>query len=189
MKTVYDTLVNDLGMSDVDARIREYRMKNFIMLLKILLSLGVIFFFLGEFFPFVLVNLILIFSRDAFGGIHFKKALYCFLLSLSLALGIVYGSYLDFPIIFKVGIYIFVTICWYKFVPKGTSMFPIRKEEVRKRKRYVALFIIVIACIPTFLLPDRYANIILLSLFANILLVLPITYKIFGVQEERKKAI
>lgn len=113
-------------------------------------------------------------------GIHAKKSIDCWISSTIMFIGFPYISKLliiPFPIHIIISFILFILLLLY--APADTYKRPIIKKKKRIMYKTITCFNTLILLIISFLTESSITNLILFGIFAEVLLVNPLTYKIF----------
>ena len=115
-------------------------------------------------------------------GLHAKNSITCLIMSIILFIGGTYLSiYVNIPIILKIILSITCIVLIIIYAPADTEKRPLINEK--KRKRFKILSIIT-SLIITFLIVyfnDNYlSNFMLIGMIESTIMILPITYKLYG---------
>lgn len=115
-------------------------------------------------------------------GLHATKSIYCLITSLIMFIGGVYVcNYLTITFIAKAIICVICLICIFKYAPADTYKRPIIKAS--KRKRYKIISFIsgsVLSILILYYNKDIISNYLLIGMIESIIMILPVTYKIFN---------
>lgn len=115
-------------------------------------------------------------------GLHATKSIYCLITSIIMFIGGVYiCDYLTIPFIVKALICVICLICILKYAPADTYKRPIIKTS--KRKRYKIISFIsgsILSILILYYNKDIISNYLLVGMIESIIMILPITYKIFN---------
>ena len=114
-------------------------------------------------------------------GIHASKSSYCLISSLILFVG---GAFICKHIIVSKIIMLIISvlcnICIFIYAPADTYKRPLINAKKRKRFKILSSLIAIVYTILIFMLYEHYiANYLLIGMLIEVLMILPITYKIF----------
>lgn len=123
-------------------------------------------------------------------GLHAKNSTNCFIMSAILFIGGTYlAIYIDIPIILKIILSITCIVLIIIYAPADTEKRPL--INVKKRKRFKILSTIT-SLIITFLIiyfNDKYiSNFMLIGMIESTIMILPITYKLYGLPYNNYKS-
>lgn len=115
-------------------------------------------------------------------GMHSKKSSHCLIMSLIFFIGGTYlGIYLNIPLYIKISLSIFSVLLISIYAPADTKKRPLINKK--KRLRFKILSIIASSTLTILIIYFRnnpITNFMLLGLIEATIMILPITYKIFG---------
>lgn len=138
-------------------------------------------FILGIFKEFILFFFIFNFIRAFSFGIHASKSSYCLISSLLIFIVIPYlniNLYLNNYIKIITGIFLILFI--YKYSPADTVKKPIISIRRRNNYKFISTIIAIIyVFLSLFINNNLMANTLLSALFIEVVLINPITYKVF----------
>ncbi|MPM49710.1 Accessory gene regulator protein B [bioreactor metagenome] len=117
--------------------------------------------------------------RTFAGGIHAERGIACIISSMIILYSPAYLSpYLDRNYNIALFIITFIIIALYS--PSDTRKKPIKSYKLKADLKADSILIVVIIFAASCLLPKDISGVMVVSMFFESLLVLPITYKIFG---------
>lgn len=122
-------------------------------------------------------------------GLHATKSIYCLISSLIIFIG---GSYICKYIILPFWIMIIISIicniCLFLYAPADTYKRPIVNVKKRKRFKFLSSLLGIIYTILIVIFHDNViANYLLVGMLSSVLMILPITYKIFNLSYNNYK--
>ena len=122
-------------------------------------------------------------------GLHATKSIYCLISSLIIFIG---GSYICKYIILPFWIMIIISIicniCLFLYAPADTYKRPIVNVKKRKRFKFLSsLFGIIYTILIVIFHDNVIANYLLVGMLSSVLMILPITYKIFNLSYNNYK--
>ena len=122
-------------------------------------------------------------------GLHASKSIYCLISSLVIFIGGAYiCKYIVFPFWMMIVISIICNICLFIYAPADTHKRPI--VNIKKRKRF-KLFSSSLGMIYTLFIILFYnnliANYLFIGMIISVIVILPITYKIFNLPYDNYK--
>ena len=122
-------------------------------------------------------------------GIHASKSIYCLISSLTMFIGGAYlCKYLVIPLWAMIIITIICIICLILYAPADTVKRPIVNTKKRKRFKYLSTLIGIIYLILFIVFKNNnITNYILFGLIFEVIMILPITYKIFNLPYDNYK--
>lgn len=115
-------------------------------------------------------------------GLHASKSIYCLISSLLIFIG---GAYLCNLLILPLWAMIIISgicnVCLFLYSPADTYKRPIVNVKKRKRFKLLSSFLGIIYTILIIIFHDNViANYLLVGMLASVLMILPITYKVFN---------
>jgi|GEM_PF-2743356 len=168
-----------------ELKIMVYRIKllqGFIPMMIVFIVVAAIFDLWLELVMITVVGQIV---RTNYGGIHFASGIKCFIVSAVYVFSLIMLSRIHTSIWFYILGNGFVLYVIRTYVPKGTALLPIVREEViSKKRRYATIFFVLQLPLYFFLTPYTY-NLIMYNQIISALAVLPIAYRLFGIREFR----
>lgn len=178
-------LIEKKGYDAKKAKKSMYQMRIFLRSLVFTFLITVILMWFRCFKEAVVVMIILKCYRSYSGGIHIKSYMVCFVCSLLVVGGIIaFEKCLVITLeeelfIWGIGIYL-----WFRYVPQGSSVRPIRNALEKKRMKRSFLIVMVITASIRFFNHGIY-ELCLYSMFVTLLLITPLSYRIFKVRHDR----
>ena len=114
-------------------------------------------------------------------GIHASKSIYCLITSIIMFIGgAIICKYFIFPAWFMIVSSIICNICLFLYAPADTHKRPLVNSKKRKRFKLVSFTLGIIYTILIVLFRNySIVNYLLLGMIEAIIMILPITYKIF----------
>lgn len=131
-------------------------------------------------FKYAVISYICFGSLRTFaGGIHAERGIACILSSMIAIYSPVFlSSYLNRSHNIILFIITFVIIALY--APSDTKKKPIKSYKLRSDLKTESIIVVITVFVSSIFLPDHVSTIMITSMFIESLLVLPVTYKIFG---------
>ena len=122
-------------------------------------------------------------------GIHASKSIYCLISSLIMFIG---GAYLCKILIIPLWFIIFISVICifflYLYAPADTEKRPIVNKVKRKRFKLISTFLGIIYLILIIYFKGLFiSNYLFLGLVISVIMILPITYKIFNMSYNNYK--
>lgn len=134
--------------------------------------------FLNQLKTVLVIMLFYCIIRNFSKGMHAKTALGCFSLGMITYLGITFiNPWLVIPALLYHILFIICFILYAIYAPSATEERPVGRIQHRNLKIATLITIIIYWLIGT-VYRDRFGNIVLLSVIAQLIWILPITYKI-----------
>lgn len=122
-------------------------------------------------------------------GIHASKSIYCLISSIILFIGGAFVcKYLVLPVWIIIVCSIICNICLFLYAPADTYKRPLVNLKKRKRFKFISLLLGIIYTILIIVLRDySIINYLLIGMIEAVLMILPITYKIFNLPYDNYK--
>lgn len=119
--------------------------------------------------------------RENAGGLHATKSWMCLLSSSIIFLALpLLSRYVIIPFEFKIILGIIGILFIFKYAPADTKKAPIIRKEKRDKKKFISTIIaIILVFLCVFIQNEVISNLILFGLYTEVVLILPLTYKIF----------
>lgn len=137
---------------------------------------------LGIFKEMILLLLTYNVIRSQAFGIHASKSIYCLISSLVMFIGgALICKYCVIPFEIMVSIAIVCNVCLLLYAPADTHKRPLVNAKKRKRFKFVSFTFGIVYTILIILFKDySIVNYLLFGMIEAIIMILPITYKIFN---------
>lgn len=147
----------------------------------IITIISIIFNFTKELlYLFIFYGLLRLFTS----GMHAKNSVQCWIISMLIF--ILLPLLIKYVIVHKYIIiitYLFILFLIYKYAPSGTSKRNIKNKNKRLLLKYISLFISSLYLfIIIFFANDYLSNILFYSNLLSVIFILPVTYKLSGVE-------
>lgn len=166
-----------------DIKMDEYRysLEGFYLTFTKLLFIIPMAILLGIFKEMIILLFFFNILRESACGLHATKSWICLLSSSIVFLGIPFlTKILIIPFEIKIILGILGILLIYKYAPADTIKAPIIKEKRRNKYKFISTINCIILTILYLIIKDEIiSNIIIFSIWIEIFLILPITYKIF----------
>lgn len=189
---VYSTnLIKQYYPDTDDIKMEEYKynLEGFYLTISkmfIIIPLSIIFNVFKE-----LILLLIFFNliRKPAHGLHASKSWICLLSSSIVFIGIPYISkIIHIPFVYKIIIDILGLILIAIFAPADTKKAPIIRAEKRKKLKIQSiLYCIFLIILSLYIKESVISNLIVLSIWIEVILILPITYKLFNLSYNNYK--
>ena len=136
---------------------------------------------LGVFKEMIILLLFFNILRESACGLHATKSWICLVSSSIVFIGIPFlTKVITIPFIIKIILGILGIVLIFKYAPADTKKAPIIKEQKRKKLKIISTINCILLTILSLIIKDStLSNIIIFSIWIEIFLILPITYKIF----------
>ena len=114
-------------------------------------------------------------------GLHASKSIYCLISSTSVFILLpMVSKCIIFPIYIKLILCILAVILIFRYAPADTIKHPLIYADRRKKYKYITTFNCILLAIVLLWIPNEtLSNLILFGIYNEVILILPITYKIF----------
>ena len=131
---------------------------------------------------FVLLLLSYNVIRSQAFGLHATKSIYCLISSILLFIvGALICKYVIFPFWFSLASSIVCNICMFLYAPADTHKRPLVNKNKRRRFKFLSVLGGVIYTFLIIIFKGSYiVNYLTIGLIEAVLMILPITYKIFN---------
>lgn len=169
-------------VSEEDLEIARYGIEIYLMnLYKVPIIFGVAYL-IGIFNYCILVYIVFGILRNYSCGMHMKSGFTCLLFSGLAFFSIVFISKtisLNLPL--KIIISILSIYFIHKYSPADTEELPILNENIRRKNNKISIFLGGILILISFIYPNKIiSNVLLFTLLLQIIMIHPITYKLFN---------
>lgn len=167
----------------------RYGLEGFYLSVTKLIVIFTIAIILGIFKEMLIMLIIFNILRTTGFGLHATKSWICLVSSTSVFIGLPYvATMLIVPTSFKYLLAVASTILIFMYAPADTKKRPL----IKKNKRDIYKFITTISCIILniiSLIIDNYvlSNLILFGIWTEVIMILPLTYKIFNLSYNNYK--
>lgn len=166
-----------------DIKLDEYRysLEGFYLTITKLMIIIPLSIILGVFKELIILLLFFNILREPAHGLHATKSWICLLSSSIIFIGIPFLSKnVSIPFLLKIILGITGILLIFKYAPADTKKAPIIKKENRNKYKFISTINCIILTILSLIIKNEIiSNIIIFSIWTEILLILPITYKIF----------
>lgn len=172
---------NNPGMSEIDIAKIRYGLEGIYLLITKLIIISLITIYFGIFIEFLIFTIFYNFIRIFAFGVHANKSFICLFISslifvsLPAIAPIIEINYFIKYILSALGL---ICVIWY--APADTKKRPLINFKKRRRLKTMSIFISMLyICIIIFTKDLFISNIVLFALLTEVILILPITYKVF----------
>lgn len=136
---------------------------------------------LNVFKEFIIILFFYNILRETAFGLHASKSWICLISSLLIFVGVpLLAKYIVISINLKCILLAIAIILIYIYAPADTIKAPIIKQKKRDRFKIISTISCIILSIVCLLSTSTISTLILFSIYIEIILILPITYKIFN---------
>ncbi len=167
----------------------RYGLEGFYLSTTKLIIITILAIILGIFKEMLIMLIMFNILRSTGYGLHATKSWICLLSSSTVFLLFpILSKLITIPNSIKIVLAIISTICIYKYAPADTEKRPL----IRKRKRDIYKFITTFTCIilniiSLFIKNATLSNLIIFGIYTEVILILPITYRIFHLSYDNYK--
>lgn len=174
-----------------DIKLAEYRysLEGFYLTISKMLFIIPMSIILNVFKEMIILLLFFNILREPGHGLHATKSWMCLVSSSIIFIGapLVCKS-ITIPFIVKIILGIFGILLIYKYAPADTKKAPIIKESRRNKYKFLATISCILLTFLSIIISDGLiSNIIIFAIWIEILLILPLTYKIFNLSYNNYK--
>ena len=158
-----------------------YNLEAFYLTISKMLIIIPLSIIIGVFKEMMILLLFFNFIREPAHGLHASKSWICLVTSSIVFIGCpILAKSINIPFIFNILLEIIGLILLAIYSPADTKKAPIIKKEKRKRLKVNTIINCIILIIINIFIKDIViSNIIVLSIWIGVFLILPITYKLF----------
>lgn len=169
------------NITDVQLDEIRYGLEGFYLTLTKMVVIIPLAFLLGVGKELILMLIFYNLLRENAGGLHATKSWMCWLSSSIIFLFFpLLSKRIVFTLTWKVILGIIGIILIFIYAPADTIKAPIIKKKNRDKKKIKAtLMTIIFVFISTFIQHEVISNLILFGIYTEVILILPITYKVF----------
>lgn len=159
----------------------RYSLEGFYLTFTKMLVIIPLSIILGVFKEMIILLFFFNILREPAHGLHATKSWICLLSSSIIFIGIpLLSKILIIPFQLKLFLGIIGILLIYKYAPADTKKAPIIKEKRRNKYKFISTINCIVLTILYLIIKDEIlSNIIIFSIWIEIFLILPITYKIF----------
>lgn len=121
-------------------------------------------------------------------GLHATKSWICLLSS-----GIIFivfpllSKFIVMPLTVKIILGIISIVAIFLYTPADTKKRPIINKKRRNIYRFITTINCIILVFISLFIPDSYSNLILFGIYSEVLIILPITYRLFNLSYDNYK--
>lgn len=165
-----------------DIKMAEYRynLEGFYLTMSKMLVIIPLAILFGIFKELLIILLSFNLIRQPAHGLHATKSWICLLSSTTIFIGLpLLAKLFILPFIYKLIIDIIGLLLIGIYAPADTKKAPIIKKEKRLKLKIKSIIYTIILIIVSLIINSHYSNLIIFSIWIEVFLILPITYKIF----------
>lgn len=158
----------------------RYGLEGFYLTITKLIVIITLSLLLGIFKEMIIMLITFNILRFTGFGLHATKSSIClFSSSLIFIVFPFLSKLISFPIYFKVILILMAIILIFLYSPADTKKRPIINARRRKIYKYLTTINCIILSIISLFLSNIYFNLIIFGIYSEVIMILPITYKIF----------
>lgn len=159
-----------------------YNLEAFYLTISKMLIIIPLSIIIGVFKEMMILLLFFNFIREPAHGLHASKSWICLLSSSIIFIGApILAKSIQIPFIFELVLEIIGLILLAIYAPADTKKAPIiKKERRRKLKINTIINCLILIMLNIFINDSTISNIIILSIWIGVFLILPLTYRIFN---------
>lgn len=175
-------IVKNKDYSDEQIEIMEYGLEAVYLTVSKMIVIFSLAYLLGLFKEVMLLLITYNIIRSQAFGIHASKSIYCLISSIIMFVGgAIVCKYLSLPLWLMIVCSIICNICLFLYAPADTYKRPIVNVKKRRRFKFLSSLFGIIYTILIIVLRDySIANYLLLGMIEVVIMILPITYKMFN---------
>ena len=176
-------LIKKNGINDEEQlEIIAYGLEGVYLTITKMIILFLLAYALGIVKEFVMILITFNIIRTQAFGIHASKSLYCLISStITFIGGALLCKYMVIPFYISIIIAIICDICLLLYAPADTHKRPLVNAKKRKRFKMLSFFLGVIYTILLIIFKNSFiCNYLLVGMINSVIMILPITYKIFN---------
>lgn len=168
-------------LSDIELDEMRYGLEGFYLMITKMVIIIPLAFLLGIGTELILMLIFYNLLRENAGGLHATKSWMCLLSSSIIFIFLpLLAKEIIIPFELKIIFSIIGVILIFVYAPADTIKAPIIKKKNRDKKKFISTIITIIySFICIFINNEVISNLILFGVYTEIVLILPITYKIF----------
>lgn len=167
---------------DIKMEEYKYNLEGFYLTMSKMLVIIPLAIILGVIKEILILLLSFNLIRTPAHGLHATKSWICLLSSTIMFIGVpLIAKIISIPFVYKIIINLIGLLLISIYAPADTKKAPIIRKEKRKKLKIRSIIITVILIISSLIIKDStISNLIIFSIWIEVLLILPLTYKIFN---------
>lgn len=175
-------IVKNKDYSDEQIEIMAYGLEAVYLTVSKMIVIFSLAYLLGVFKEVILLLVTYNIIRSQAFGIHASKSIYCLISSIIMFVGgAIVCKYLSLPLWLMILCSIICNICLFLYAPADTYKRPIVNIKKRRRFKFLSSLFGIIYTILIIVLRDySFVNYLLLGMIEVVIMILPITYKMFN---------
>ena len=168
-------------LSDVELEECRYGLEGFYLTITKSLVIIPIAFILGIGKELLIMLIFFNCLRKYACGLHATKSWICLVSSSMTFLALPFlAKSIVIPLIIKIILGIIATVLFFLYAPADTIKAPIIYEEKRKKQKGIATILCILFAISSMIIINNtISNLILFSIYTEIIMILPLTYHLF----------
>ena len=172
----YNPDYDDIKMDEI-----RYGLEGIYLSVTKLIIISIIALWLNIFKEMILLLLFFNILRSTGFGLHATKSWICLLSSTMVFIILPYVSkIMVIPTSIKIILILLAIILVFKYAPADTKKRPLINAEKRKKCKYKTVInTIILSILSLYIKDNTISNLIILGIYIEVILILPITYKIF----------
>ena len=176
-------------LSERDQKKMRYGLEGLYLTITKMIVIFILAIILGIFKEVLILLLLFNIIRYTAFGVHAKRSIDCLISSTVFFIGFpILCIYLEIPFILKLLIGLLCTIIIAIYAPSDTIKRPLKDKKKRMIYKIISVLISIIYIILSVVIKDNtLSNAFIFSLIIEMIIILPITYKIFGVPYNNHK--
>lgn len=176
-----ELITKNKDYTDEQVEIMAYGLEAIYLTVTKMIVIFAISYIMGIFWEMLFLLITYNVIRTQAFGIHASKSIYCLLSSITLFIGGAFiCKYVVIPFELMLLCAIICNICLFLYAPADTHKRPLVNEKKRKKFKFVSCFLGIIYTILIVVFRDySQVNFLLFGMIESVIMILPITYKIF----------
>ncbi|MBP3460797.1 MAG: accessory gene regulator B family protein [Bacilli bacterium] len=174
-----------------DIKLDEYRysLEGFYLTISKMLFIIPMSIILNVFKEMIILLIFFNILREPGHGLHATKSWICLISSSLIFIGVpLICKTIIIPFNIKIILGIFGILLIYKYAPADTKKAPIIKKSRRDKYKFITTISCVLLAFLSLIIKDQLiSNIIIFAIWIEVLLILPLTYKIFHLSYDNYK--
>lgn len=179
----YNQNIDDIRLDEL-----RYGLEGFYLTITKLIVIVILSLLLGIFKEMFIMLIAFNILRFTGFGLHATKSSIClFSSSLIFIIFPFLSKILSFPFYLKVILILIAIILTFLYAPADTEKRPIINVKRRKIYKWITTINCIILSIISLFVSDIYCNLIIFGIYSEVIMILPITYKIFNLSYNNYK--
>ena len=180
---------NNRQLSNKEINKMRYGLEGLYLTITKMIIIFFLAIILGIFKEVIILLILFNVIRYTAFGVHAKRSIDCLISSSLFFIGFpMLCIYLHIPLIVKIIIFIPIITLMSIYAPSDTVKRPLNDKKRRIIYKSLSVFISIVYMVLSLLIKDNFlSNAFIFSLVIEVIVILPITYKIFGVPYNNHK--